>query len=138
MELLIQRAKSFGGSVVLPEGQDPRVMKAAAEISRRGFARVVVLASPEEAQKSCAAAGVSPTGFEVVDPANAPFLEELIAAYLQKRAARAQGGDRRQANTSVQQDRPAGSSDAEAREALKKRLYVGAMMVETGRVSGMV
>ncbi len=56
MELLIQRAASYAGSVVLPEGQDPRVMKAAAEITRRGFARVVVLASPSEAQQACAAA----------------------------------------------------------------------------------
>ncbi|MBP9571429.1 MAG: hypothetical protein KBF08_00005, partial [Kiritimatiellae bacterium] len=30
MELLIERARSFHGSVVLPEGQDPRVMQAAA------------------------------------------------------------------------------------------------------------
>jgi hypothetical protein len=28
MELLIQRAASYAGSVVLPEGQDPRVMNA--------------------------------------------------------------------------------------------------------------
>ena len=119
MELLINRAKRFNGSVVFPEGMDSRVMKAAAEIARQGFARVTVLASPEEARQSCAAAGVSPSGFEVVDPARAPFLEELVAAYHQKRASK-------------------GMTAEQAREALKKRLYVGAMMVETGRVSGMV
>ena len=119
MELLIQRAKSFHGSVVLPEGQDPRVMQAAAEIARRGFARVTVLASPAEAQQACAAAGVIPTGFDVVDPAQAPLLGELAAAYQRKRAAK-------------------GVTPEQAREALQKRLYVGAMMVETGRVSGMV
>ena len=51
MELLIQRAKKYGGSVVLPEGQDPRVMKAAAEIARRGFARVSVLATRPKRSK---------------------------------------------------------------------------------------
>lgn len=119
MELLIDRAKGFNGSVVLPEGQDPRVMKAAADVARLGFAHVVVLASPEEAQKSCLAAGVSSSGFEVVDPASAPFLEELVAAYQRKRASK-------------------GVTEDQARAELRKRLYVGAMMVETGRVSGMV
>lgn len=138
MELLIQKAKNFGGSLVLPEGQDPRVMKAAAEIVRRGFARVVVLASPAEAQKSCAAAGVPLSGFEVVDPTTAPFLDELVAAYFQKRVAKSQAEDRRQAHVPVSQERRAGPTEEQARDALKKRLYVGAMMVETGRVSGMV
>ena len=119
MELLIQRAKSFHGSVVLPEGQDPRVMQAAAEIARRGFARVTVLASPAEAQQACAAAGVIPTGFDVVDPAQAPLLGELAAAYQRKRAAK-------------------GVTPEQAREALQKRLYVGAMMVETGRAPGVI
>ncbi len=94
-------------------------MKAAAEIARIGFARVVVLASPAEAQQSCSAAGVSAEGVEVVDPAAAPFLEELITAYQQKRASK-------------------GLTLEQAREALRKRLYVGSMMVETGMVSGMV
>jgi len=119
MELLIGQAKKFGGSVVLPEGQDPRVMKAAAEIARIGFARVTVLASPAEAQASCSAAGVSPSGVEVVDPATAPCLGDLIAAYQKKRASK-------------------GMTEEQAREALRSRLYVGSMMVETGMVSGMV
>ena len=119
MELLIDRAKGFGGSVVLPEGQDPRVMKAAAEIVRHGFARVSVLASPAEAQKACAAAGVTPSGFEIIDPARPPCLEELVAAYHRKRASK-------------------GVTEEQAREAMKNRLYVGAIMIETGYASGMV
>ena len=119
MELLIDRAKAFGGSVVLPEGQDPRVMKAAAEIVRHGFARVSVLASPAEAQKACAAAGVTPSGFEIIDPSHPPCLEELVAAYHRKRASK-------------------GLTEEQAREAMKNRLYVGAIMIETGYASGMV
>jgi len=119
MELLIQRAKGYGGSVVLPEGQDPRVMKAAAEIARRGFARVSVLATPAEAQQACAAAGVTPSGFEIIDPTAPPCFEELVAAYHRKRAAK-------------------GLTEEQARAALKSRLYVGAIMIETGYASGMV
>ncbi len=119
MELLIQRAKAYGGSVVLPEGQDPRVMKAAAEIVRLGFARVSVLATPEEARQACAAAGVSSSGFEVIDPTAPPCFEELVAAYHRKRASK-------------------GLTEDQARQALKNRLYVGAIMIETGYACGMV
>ena len=119
MELLIQRAKRYGGSVVLPEGQDPRVMKAAAEIARRGFARVSVLATPAEAQQACAAAGVIPSGFEIIDPNAPPCYAELVAAYHRKRASK-------------------GLTEDQARAALKNRLYVGAIMIETGYASGMV
>ena len=119
MELLIQRAKGYGGSVVLPEGQDPRVMKAAAEIARRGFARVSVLATPAEAQQACAAAGVIPSGFEIIDPTAPPCFEELVAAYHRKRASK-------------------GLTEEQARAAMKNRLYVGAIMIETGYASGMV
>ena len=94
-------------------------MKAAAEIARRGFARVTVLASPAEAQQSCAAAGVIPSGFEIIDPACPPCFEELVAAYHRKRASK-------------------GLTEEQARAALKNRLYIGAIMIETGYASGMV
>lgn len=119
MELLIERAAEFNGSIVLPEGQDPRVMKAAAEIVRLGFARVSVLATPAEAQQSCAAAGVKPTGIEIIDPTCPPCFEELVAAYHRKRVSK-------------------GLTEEQARAALKNRLYIGAIMIETGYASGMV
>ncbi len=119
MELLIERARKFHGSVVLPEGQDPRVMQAAAAIVRSGFAKVSVLATPAEAQQSCAAAGIAPAGFEIIDPAAPPCFAELVDAYYRKRAAK-------------------GLTPEQARQAMKNRLYVGAMMIETGYASGMV
>ena len=119
MQKLIEKAKKYGGTVVLPEGQDPRVMKAASLVAQQGIASVVVLASAEEAQAACAKAGVSAEGFTVVDPAKLPELEKLVEAFQKKRAAK-------------------GVTMEQARETLKKRLYVGAMMVEAGLVDGMV
>lgn len=119
MQKLIEKAKRYGGTVVLPEGQDPRVMKAASLVAQQGIASVVVLASAEEAQAACAKAGVSMEGFTVVDPAKLPELEKLVEAFQKKRAAK-------------------GVTMEQARETLKKRLYVGAMMVEAGLVDGMV
>ena len=119
MEKLIAKAKAFGGTVVLPEGQDPRVMKAASLVAAQGIAKAVVLASPAEAEAALSKAGVSASGFTVVDPATMPELENLAAAFQKKRASK-------------------GVTIEQARETMKKRLYVGAMMVETGMVDGMV
>lgn len=119
MEKLISKARQFAGSVVLPEGQDPRVMKAASLIAAQGIASVTVLASPAEAEAALAKAGVQPNGFRIVDPAALPELETLVAAFHKRREKK-------------------GVTLDQARETLKKRLYVGAMMVETGMVDGMV
>ena len=119
MKTLIEKAKQFHGCVVLPEGMDPRVMKAAAEILRLGFAHVKVLASPAEAQQASAAAGISTAGMDIIDPATAPFLPELVAAFYKRRASK-------------------GVTEDQARQTLQKRLYVGAMMVELGLADGMV
>ena len=119
MEKLISKARQFAGSVVLPEGQDPRVMKAASLIAAQGIASVTVLASPAEAEAALAKAGVQPNGFRIVDPAALPELETLVAAFHKRREKK-------------------GVTLDQARETLKTRLYVGAMMVETGMVDGMV
>jgi phosphate acetyltransferase len=62
---------------------------------------------------------VIPSGFETIDPTAPPCFEELVAAYHRKRASK-------------------GLTEDQARAALKNRLYVGAIMIETGYASGMV
>lgn len=119
MEKLIAKARQFGGSVVLPEGQDPRVMKAAALVTEQGIAKVTVLASPAEAEAALQKAGMSPNGFQILDPATLPELDRLVAAFQKRREKK-------------------GVTMDQARETLKKRLYVGAMMVQEGMADGMV
>lgn len=119
MEKLIAKARQFGGSVVLPEGQDPRVMKAASLVTAQGIAKVTVLASPAEAEAALQKAGVSASGFQILDPATLPELDRLIAAFQKRREKK-------------------GVTMDQARETLKKRLYVGAMMVQEGLADGMV
>ena len=120
MENLIAKAQRFGGSLVLPEGMDPRVMKAAEDIVRRRIAkRVTVLASPEEARKALAEAGVASPSFQISDPAALPELPRLVEAFQQRRAKK-------------------GVTLDQARETLKNRLYVGAMMVVCDLADGMV
>ena len=46
MESLIPKVRAAGRTVVLPEGNDPRVIRAAVPLQREGRARPGVLATP--------------------------------------------------------------------------------------------
>jgi len=116
---LIARLGNTGRTIVLAEGQDPRVMQAAAEIARRGFARVKVLATPEEAAESAADVDFSGLDVEIIDYTRISELERYVQRYHEKRAHK-------------------GVTIEQAREDMKNRLFVANMMVETGDADGLV
>lgn len=119
VDKLIQKAAFHRKTILLPEGQDPRVMQAAADIARRGFADVIVLATDDEA--SASAAGVSFDGLPVtvLDPLKSDKREELAAVLRERRAHKGMGMD-------------------SALEAVKDRLYFGNLMVNRGLADGLV
>lgn len=124
LDRLIQKANSVKKNLVLPEGNDPRVMDAAAKIAKLGIAaKVIVLATPAEAKESMAKAGVTFDGLnvEVMDHlANKPLAEKLAAVLFERRKTK-------------------GMKDmAEALKAVENRLYFGNLMLGTGLVDGMV
>jgi len=118
---LIPKAQAADSTIVLPEGHDPRVMKAAASIAREKIVKVVVLATPEEAEKTMAEAGVSFAGLnvEIIDINTDPRGEELAVKFQAHRA-----------HKGVDMD--------QARKTMKDRLYFGNMMVREGMALGMV
>ena len=66
---LIQRAQQADKRIVLPEGNDPLTIQAAAICQARGIARCVLLAKPEDVQAVASAQGISlPEGLEILDP----------------------------------------------------------------------
>jgi phosphate acetyltransferase len=124
LDTLIPKAKAAGLTVVLPEGNDPRVMDAAAQIARAGIARkVVVLATPDEAKTSQAKAGVCLCGLEVEIlnwlAAPAEMADRLATVFYERRKAK-------------------GATPEDARKAIQNRLNFGNLMLNTGLVQGMV
>jgi len=119
MDILIQRAKTLVPTIVLPEGQDPRVMRAARQICGLGMAKVKVLATPAEAEKS--AEGVSFEGLDVtvIDYLSSPEAEALAAILHERRKSK-------------------GMTLEQAREAVKNRLYFGNLMLKNGTADGLV
>ncbi len=65
---LIQRARALNKRIILPEGEEPRTLQAAAICARRGIARCVLMGNPEQIQTTARRLGVDLTGVELLDP----------------------------------------------------------------------
>ena len=70
MEKTIARAKADKKTIVLPEGNDRRVVEAAAEALKQGIANVILLGNEDEVKKT--AAGLDLTGAQIVGKHAAP------------------------------------------------------------------
>ena len=121
LDRLLQKTRQANLTLVMPEGNDPRVMQAAVKAVKLGIAKkVIVLATPEEQQT--AAAGVAFSGL------NVEMLDYLKAAELQERLA--------QKLFALRQAK--GMTLDEARKMLTNRLYFGNLMLRESLVDGMV
>ncbi len=67
MERIIEKARSAGKTLVLPESDDERVIRAAALIRRKGIARVILLGKPDEVRRKAQELGVRLDDVEIVD-----------------------------------------------------------------------
>ena len=66
---LVKRAQQANKRIVLPEGNEPRTIQAAAICQKRGIARCVLLAKPEEVHAIAKAQGIElPGDLEIIDP----------------------------------------------------------------------
>ncbi|MBV9568952.1 MAG: phosphotransacetylase [Hyphomicrobiales bacterium] len=103
--------------VVLPEGEDARILAAAAAIlgDRIGFP--VLLGDPAAIARQAESAGVPLAGIEIVDPATSEHLSAFAAKLAQERERLSEGM---------------------ALRLLRKPLYFGGMMVACGKASAMV
>ncbi|KPW46090.1 Phosphate acetyltransferase [Pseudomonas syringae pv. broussonetiae] len=87
---LIQRAQAANKRIVLPEGNEPLTIQAAAICQARGIARCVLLARPEEVQAVAQAHGIElPPGLEILDPEL--IRERYVAPMVELKPERAHG-----------------------------------------------
>ena len=118
MDILIPKAKVADLTIVLPEGQDPRVMAAARQIGGLGMGKVKVLATAEEADTSADGISFDGLNVEVVDylaEAEGDALAEILYERRKKK----------------------GMTPEQAREMVKNRLYYGNLMLKNGSADGL-
>lgn len=116
---LIEKAKAARRHIVLPEGEDDRVLRAADILLRRGVVALTVLGDVEAVSGRAAALGLDLDGAQLVDPASSPLRERYGGVYCELRKHK-------------------GMTEALAYDALADPTYFGTMMVHLGDVDGMV
>lgn len=117
LERIKQKAGELKKTIVLCEGEDSRVVKAASDATREGIAKIVLLGNPEEIKK--ANPNVDLSGVTIVNPLTSDKLETYNAKLCELRASK-------------------GMTQEQATELLKDGTYFGAMMLKMGDVDGLV
>src|SRR5207249_4678480 len=82
---LLEAARARRGRVVLPEGEDPRIVAAARRLKDEGLAEPVLLGAAEAVRASAVQAGVSLEGISVLDSRSDASLERYGAACASRR-----------------------------------------------------
>lgn len=85
---LIEAARRLERHVVLPEGEDRRIVAGAARAARDGVARITLLGREALVGKLLAEQGIPADLVSIEDPARSPRLQSYAAAYLALRKAK--------------------------------------------------
>ncbi len=104
-------------TIVLCEGEDKRVIEAAAQITKEGIAKIVLIGNEAECKK--VAPEVDLTGVTLIDPLTSDKAEKYAAILYEARKAK-------------------GMTEEEAKVQAKDRTMFGALMLKAGDVDGYV
>jgi len=116
---LIERARSNRKHIVLPEGDDDRILRAAATLLSRDVAQLTILGDENEVRSRAAGLGVDLTAARILSPFDPELREQFAAEYARVRAHK-------------------GMTVEAARDVVTDVSYFGTMMVHLGLADGMV
>lgn len=115
IDTLIDRAKADKKTIVLPEGNDERILEAAQEALSQGIANIIILGDADE----IAAKGYNLEGATIIDPATSDKQEEFAELLYELRKAK-------------------GMTPEEAKELVKDPIHFAVLMVKSGLCDGLV
>jgi len=119
LERIRQRAAGNLQHIVLPEGNDPRTVIAAAECARIGIARITLLGDEPSIRETAERERANLSGVEVIDHKRAPDFDKMASYFHELRRAKGLMAD-------------------EARTMLADPLYYGNLLVRLGKADGSV
>jgi len=119
IEMIKAKAKADVRRVVLPEGDEPRTVQAAAIVNREGLARPILLGDPAKIAAAAAEVGADITGIAIEDPMTDSKAEAYAAALYELRRAK-------------------GLTPEGARELIRDPMYYSIMMLKLGDADGLV
>jgi len=116
---LLDRARADRRRIVLPEGDDDRILKAAGRLLKRNVADLTILGEEQQVRARAAELGVDLSAAVVLDPAGSELCDRFAEQYALLRAHK-------------------GVSVEQAREIMHDVSYFGTMLVHNDIVDGMV
>jgi phosphate acetyltransferase len=120
---LLRKLKNKGRAhpqhIVLPEGEDERVIRAAAQVSADHYAKITLLGRSPLIRAAADRVGVRLDGIEILDPLSSSQLNSYAEIYVEHRRAR-------------------GVTSEEAQELARKPLYFAALSVAAGHADATV
>jgi phosphate acetyltransferase len=116
---LMERARSDRKRIVLPEGDDDRILQAAGRLLRRDIAELTILGDESQVRSRAAELGVDLAGATVINPRTSELCEKFAEQYAEIRKKK-------------------GITLEQARETIHDVSYFGTMLVHNDIVDGMV
>jgi len=104
--------------IVFPEGLDERIVRAASRLAEEKLITPILIGNIEQVQAKAAEAGVSLESAEIYDPASYAGMDELVAAFVERRKGKA--------------------TEEDARKILLDENYFGTMLVYVNKAHGLV
>lgn len=116
---VLARAKQHYKTIVLPEGEALRVLKAAHIINKDKICKIIILGDEAQIKADFAKNGWDLTGIELINPATSPRLEEYASLLFELRKSK-------------------GMTEEEAKKTALIPNYFGTLMIKSGHADGMV
>ncbi len=119
MRGLITRAQQDPPSIVFPEGDDPRILRAARILTDEGIARPILLGDLDAIRRQADDASLTLEDIELMNPRSAPDRDKLAEELWQLRKRR-------------------GITLREAKERVLNPMYYGLLLLRAGRTDALV
>ena len=116
---LKDKAKQNIKTIILTESEDKRVLKAAEDVMKEGFAKIILIGNKDDAEKLAKENNIDLSGIEIIDPETSDKFDEYANAFYELRKAK-------------------GITPEDARKIVKDNMYFGTMMVKQGDADGLV
>jgi phosphate acetyltransferase len=115
---LKEKLRGKGTTIVLPEGTDERILGAAARLAKDELVNPILVGNTAEIKQKADALNVALSGVTIYDPASYDEMEEMVAAFVERRKGKV--------------------SEEDARKLLQDENYFGTMLVYMGKAQGLV
>ncbi|MDW3789856.1 phosphate acetyltransferase [Staphylococcus saprophyticus] len=118
LDVLQEKLTGKNVKIVLPEGEDERVLEAATQLQGTDYVSPILLGNESNIKALASDKGLEISDLEIIDPETSELKQELVTAFVERRKGKA--------------------TEEQAQEMLKDVNYFGTMLVYTGKAKGLV